>query len=207
MAPALITPSQCADLLGIPESPRLTLLVQVASDQLASLVGYPLHYRTETVSCYSPGGSYIWTAHGLLKSIESIELNGKPVPSAYVIENPRLGKIRNPHGYWPKTAIHSGSPTPTAIIRDDRIKLTGTFGFVTPSQATEELPADVPLDVQLAVALLAQVAMAATVAPGISAQSLGGASLTFSSDRLTGAVPAQVQRVVDFYQGSKRWVP
>lgn len=205
MAPPLITPSQCADLLGIPESPRLTLLVQVASDQLASLVGYPLHHRTETVSCYSPGGSHTWTAHGLLKSIEAIELGGKTIPSVYIIDDSRLGRVRNPHGYWPKTSIYDGSPTPTAIIRDDRIRLTGTFGFVTPSQATEELPADVPGDVQLAVALLVQLAMTATVAPGISAQSLGGASLTFSSDR--GSLPVHVQSVVSFLQGSRRWVP
>ena len=201
--PALVTATRAALLLGVPTSERLEALLEVASAQLEGAVGFPLHHRAATVACLSPGGAYLWTRDGLLREITAITLDGATFdPSSYAISDATAGRVVRTQGSWPQTARRGGSPDSTALQSIALIQLEGTFGFVAPSQATPELLADVPTDVELAVSLMARHTQLGTMAAGLASKSLGASTVTFDRASLA-QLPPEVFAVIARLRGTR----
>lgn len=200
----LITLQQAQDLTGIPSSePALSGLVSAASLTVAAYVGFPLHSHTATAMLVSPGGPYLWAPYGCLQSITSLEIDGQLLgPDRYQIDNPRMGRILAVGHVFPKTAYVEPSTYPVATQGRPAIRLEATYGFITPAQATELNPADVPADLQVATAMVAsELYSLQTQGSNITSLSLGGASVGFAADRK--AISPAVKALLSHYKTSK----
>ena len=191
---------------GLPTSdPTLALYVSAASQMIASSVGHPLHYRTETQHVSASNGPYLWAASGLLNEITSIEINGNVVaPETYAIDSARSGRIRSTTS-WTSTALYSGRPLSTGIVPSPDVVITGTFGFVTPAQATEALPRTLPQDLELAcLMVIAELKTLGETGTNIASMSLGGTSVTYASNRQV--ISAPVRAIIAKYQSTRGWI-
>lgn len=183
----LTTPAMATSFAGFDVAdPLLPLLISAASEQVAKAVGYALHSRTETQHLASSGGPYLWAACGQLTAIESLSINGQALaPELYALDNSKHARIRTLGSPFPRTAYWGGTPDQTPIIPRPVIELVGTFGWVTPAQATESLERTLPADLELAALLAVAQARDLAASQGIASQSLGGTAVTFSAVRVT----------------------
>lgn len=185
------------------EDAYLASLIERASARLVSLCGgRQWHYDqaiTEKVASW--GSPFLLLTRRPVWSVASVELEGVAFTDEYYIENALAGVLARKQSVWPSTALRvgiEGEPMAGAERRLYTVVYAG--GWVTPSQATPELPRTLPHDIEeAALALAVQTYRQRGRDLTIQSKKLLSASVTYATGEAASTLPAVVSSVIAAY--------
>ena len=216
-ATALTTVDALTDELGLTGEQSVTRLqrsVMVASAQVASYLGRRVHYGAAVVEVLpATGGGVLLLSRTPALSVASVTLSTDGgatsttiAASDYTLEvgadgDDNAGILRSLAGGWGFSGRRVGaSGDPLPGTESEVYTVTYAGGWVTPAQATGELPRTLPFDLEGAVLdLAAQSWKTRGRDKSVVKRSTLGASVTFAQGG-DGGLPADVRSVLDRYK-------
>jgi hypothetical protein len=216
-ATALTTTAALVDELGLTgeqSTTRLERVVMVASARVAAYLGRPVHYGAAVVETLpATGGDVLFLSRAPVVSVTSVTLSTDGGATSETIDasdytlelgadaNDVLGVLRHLGGGWGFSGSRfgaAGDPLPGTERQVYTVTYAG--GWVTPGQATAELPRTLPYDVEGAVLDLAVDAWRDRGRDkSIVKRTLLSGSVTYATDQ-AGALPESVRHVLDRYK-------
>lgn len=133
---------------------RVERYIEEASSLVALILGRPVHYDAAVVEKVpGQGGAHLLVTRTPVVAVADVAVDGSSVGADdVVIEDAAIGLLYRPAG-WPWTAALQPGPSWHPVPGTEAPSITVTYagGWVTPGQATPELPRTLPYAVEAAV--------------------------------------------------------